>query len=185
MRTTSQPASATGRPADTVRALIDEIGRSFRELRCVGSQRLVKLGVSMTHLHILTMLQHHGALPMSKLADLLDVSLSNTTGLIDRLEDRGYVERVRVPDDRRVVLVQLTPAADQVLREAEVLRADLVAGLLARLDDAELARVESGFAAFLSGLREELASDPVRYAHRHDVPVSPDRSAAPARLTTT
>ena len=45
-------------------------------------------------------------MPMSRLAEMLDVSLSNATGLIDRMEERGFVERIRVPDDRRVVLVQ-------------------------------------------------------------------------------
>ena len=45
---------------------------------------------------------------MSRLAEMLDVSLSNATGLIDRMEERGFVERIRVPEDRRVVLVRIT-----------------------------------------------------------------------------
>ena len=49
------------------------------------------------------MLQHHGPQTMTRLADMLDVSLSNATGIVDRLEDRGFVERVRVKDDRRIV----------------------------------------------------------------------------------
>jgi DNA-binding MarR family transcriptional regulator len=54
-------------------------------LRCAGTGRMVKAGISMTHLHILWVLEHHGELPMSRLADLLDVSLSNATGLVDRM----------------------------------------------------------------------------------------------------
>jgi DNA-binding MarR family transcriptional regulator len=185
MRTIRRRAVPTEARRETVGALIEEIGRSFRELRCVGSQRLVKLGVSMTHLHILTLVKHHGAMPMSRLADLLDVSLSNATGLIDRLEDRGYVERVRVPDDRRVVLVQLTPAADRVLEEADVLRADLMTAVLRRLDESDLARVEAGFTAFRDALLMEFDSDPVRYAHRHDVPAAPALAAEPAHTATT
>jgi DNA-binding MarR family transcriptional regulator len=185
MRTNRRNAGGAGGPAarrEAVGGLVAEIGRSFRELRCVGSQRLVKLGISMTHLHILTMLKHHGAMPMSRLAELLDVSLSNATGLIDRLEDRGYVVRVRVPDDRRVVLVELTGAADQVLEEADVLRSDLMTAVLRRLDDADLERVEAGFRAFHGALLEELGSDPVRYTHRHDVPAP---RPAPALTPTT
>src|SRR5215207_9253424 len=77
--------------------------------RCAGTGRLVKAGVSMTHMHVMWLLQHHGDLPMSRMAELLDVSFSNATGIVDRMEERGLVERVRVPDDRRVVLVRIAP----------------------------------------------------------------------------
>jgi DNA-binding MarR family transcriptional regulator len=184
MRTNPRGPREPGARRETVGELIAEIGRSFRELRCVGSQRLVKLGISMTHLHILTMLKHHGAMPMSRLADLLDVSLSNATGLIDRIEDRGYVERLRVPDDRRVVLVQLTPAADHVLEEADVLRTDLMTAVLQRLDREDLTTVQAGFTAFHHALRAELESDPLRYAHRHDVPAAPAPTVLAPTATT-
>ena len=78
----------------------------------MGGDRMRQGRVSMTHLHILSMLDHHGELPMSRLADLLDVSLSNATGLIDRMEERGLVERVRDPDDRRVVSSERPRRAD-------------------------------------------------------------------------
>src|SRR5262245_14835305 len=168
MRTIHERASGAAARRATVEGLIADIGRTFRALRCVGGARLVKLGISMTHLHILTMLKHHGSMPMSRIADLLEISFSNATGLIDRLEDRGYVQRVRVPDDRRVVLVELTPAADAVLEEADVLRSDLVAAVLARLGDDRLEDIEDGFRAFHDALLAEVESDPVRYAHRHD-----------------
>ena len=69
------------------------------------SERLVRLGVSMAQFHIMVTLQRNGLMPMSRLADLLGVSQSNASGLIDRLEERGYVERTRVAEDRRVVLL--------------------------------------------------------------------------------
>jgi len=136
----------------------------------VGSQRLVKLGISMTHLHALTMLQHHGPLTMSRLAEMLDVSLSNATGIVDRLEDRGFVERVRVKDDRRIVLVQPTPAADVVLEHLDVLRSAMLDEALARLDDDRLKVVEAGLRAFRDALQTELDVHPERYTHG---PLSP------------
>jgi DNA-binding MarR family transcriptional regulator len=155
-----------------VQGLIADVGRTFKELRCVGSQRLVKLGISMTHLHALTMLQHHGPLTMSRLAEMLDVSLSNATGIVDRLEDKGFVERVRVKDDRRIVLVQPTPAADVVLEQLDVLRSDMLDEALARLDDDRLEVVEAGLRAFRDALQTELDVHPERYTHG---PLSPQR----------
>ena len=74
------------------------------QIKCASSERLVRLGISMAQLHILYTLQRSGEMPMSRLADVLNVSVSNATGLIDRIEERGFVERTRVPEDRRVVL---------------------------------------------------------------------------------
>jgi DNA-binding MarR family transcriptional regulator len=111
--------------------------------RCAGTGRLVKAGVSMTHMHVMWLLQHHGDLPMSRMADLLDVSFSNATGIVDRMEERGLVERVRVPDDRRVVLVRIAAPGIQALEEIEAIKQDRVQAILGHLDAAQLDRLAS------------------------------------------
>jgi DNA-binding MarR family transcriptional regulator len=74
--------------------------------------------------------------PMSELARLMRCDTSNLTGIVDRLEDRGLIERVTPRTDRRVRAVQLTDAGRE-------LRADLGRAvrdrnpLLARLSTAE------------------------------------------------
>jgi DNA-binding MarR family transcriptional regulator len=45
---------------------------------------------------------------MGELADVLSCDASNVTGIVDRLESRGLVERQVVPDDRRVKRLVLT-----------------------------------------------------------------------------
>ena len=130
----------TGEALD-VRDIIAQIDASISELRCVGSQQLVRAGVSMAHLHVMWLLKRHGDLSMGRLAELLDVSLSNASGLIDRMVERGLVERVRVPDDRRLVLVALSSHGLQMLDHADVLRSDLLVSVLRRLDPAQLQRV--------------------------------------------
>jgi len=135
-----------------VRSIIAEIGRSIAELRCVGSQHLLKAGVSMSHLHVMWLLQRHGDLSMGRLAEMLDVSLSNASGLIDRMAERGLVERVRVPDDRRLVLVALSDHGREMLEHADVLRSDLLEGILGRLAPGQLERV----AVALSDIREAI-----------------------------
>ena len=97
-------------------AIIADLRASFGELKCIGSERLVRQGISMTQLHVLNLLERHGEMAMSRLAEMLDVSMSNATGLVDRIEERGYVERIRVPSDRRVVLVRITDGRTAVAR---------------------------------------------------------------------
>ena len=90
-------------------------------MKCAMSERLVRLGISMAQLNIMYTLQRDGEMTMSRLADVLNVSLSNATGLVDRMEERGFVERTRVPEDRRVVLVRITPAGTRVIEENDAL----------------------------------------------------------------
>ncbi|MFJ4789659.1 MarR family winged helix-turn-helix transcriptional regulator [Streptomyces sp. NPDC088794] len=61
-------------------------------------------------------------LPMRKLARKLKCEPSNVTGIVDRLESRGLVERRTDPADRRV---KLAAATDEGLRVARELREDL------------------------------------------------------------
>ncbi|MET7735947.1 MarR family transcriptional regulator [Streptomyces sp. NPDC005402] len=56
-------------------------------------------------------------LPMRKLAQKLKCEPSNVTGIVDRLESRGLVERRPDPADRRVKVAAVTEAGLQVARE--------------------------------------------------------------------
>ena len=145
MRTISpDPTPGPTRPVDreaASRAIIAQFRAALRELRCMGGDRMRRIGLSFTHFHIVSLLERHGEMPMSRLADMLDVSDSNASGVVDRLEERGYVERIRVPDDRRVVHVRTTEAGRQMLAEAEVLKDEMVEKVLDRLDASQLERL--------------------------------------------
>ena len=62
-----------------------------------------------------------GPLPMRQIAQTLNCEPSNITGIVDRLEGRGLVERQADPGDRRIKLVAATTAgrdASSELRES-------------------------------------------------------------------
>jgi DNA-binding MarR family transcriptional regulator len=128
-----------------VDAIVTELQAAIREMRCGSTERLVRRNLSMTHVHVLWLLEHHGTMAMSRLAELMDVSLSNATGLIDRMEERGLVERVRVPDDRRVVLVRPAAGGRLALEENEVVKREQMKEILDRLAPDQLGRVLDAF----------------------------------------
>ena len=144
-------------------ALVDEVVGELHQiigsLRCAGTGRMVKAGISMTHLHILWVLEHHGDLTMTRLADLLDVSLSNATGLVDRMAERGLVDRVRVPSDRRVVLVRPSAEGARVRGEIEALKQDRMRSILARLEPSQLERVLAAITDLRVAVIEEIGTD--------------------------
>ena len=76
--------------------------------------------LSPAQCHVLHLIEPGRPLPMRRLADTLSCDASNVTGLVDRLESRGLVQRQASERDRRVKVLQLTPTGarlrSQVLR---------------------------------------------------------------------
>jgi len=58
--------------------------------------------------HVLRLLEPGQPLPMRALAGKLCCDPSNVTGIVDRLEERGLLERRPAPGDRRVKMLALT-----------------------------------------------------------------------------
>jgi DNA-binding MarR family transcriptional regulator len=150
-----QPTAATGATSNADE-VTDRIIADFRAtigtMKCAMSERLVRLGISMAQLSIMSTLQRNGVMTMSHLADVLGVSLSNATGLVDRMEERGFIERSRVPEDRRVVLVRVTEAGTRLIQESDALSDELMRNVLARVDPAGLSAIAHAVAEVRSAL---------------------------------
>ena len=130
----------------TVDDLLDELTSWNPRERAGAFRQWLRTSLSLVHLHVLTVLEDDSPLSMSKLAEALDVSVASATGIVDRMEQRGLVERTREPDDRRVILVHATGAGDAVFRDLAAERRKMLSRLLDRMTDDELD-------SFLVGLR--------------------------------
>ena len=69
-----------------------------------------RMGLEASELAALEHLQATGAINQKRLGERLSMSPGAITAMIDRLEKRGYVERIPNPEDRRSVLVNITKA---------------------------------------------------------------------------
>ena len=172
----AQPVPAVPR-TDPAGAIIADFRATMGQLKCASSERLLRLGVSMAQLHIMYTLQRTSEMTMSHLADWLNVSLSNATGLIDRLEERGYISRDRVPTDRRVVMVRVTPDGERMLGEVDALSDDLLRSVLDRLPPSQLRGVGHAIAA----LREAVDSTVESMPNRHPASTMTPRSGSTMR----
>jgi len=149
--------NTVGRSADT-RAILDELTAWNPRERMGVFRRWLAGSLSIVHLHVLAILESSGALPMGKVAEALDVSIASATGIIDRMEQRGLVERGPQPDDRRVVLVRPTRAGLAVFTDLDEHRRASVTRILERLTDDELAAVLKGLRA-MSAARAAVAAE--------------------------
>jgi DNA-binding MarR family transcriptional regulator len=99
-----------------------------------------QLGLNRTDLRCLDWLSS-GPLTVGRLSQATGLSSAATTKLVDRLEQRDLVRRVRSEADRRSVLIEMTPKAASL--SSEVYGPLVAAGtaLLGRFDVAELTRL--------------------------------------------
>jgi MarR family transcriptional regulator, organic hydroperoxide resistance regulator len=117
------PTSATRRrasPASEAWALMHELFHaSRRRFLAIASE----FELSPPQVRALGVLDPGRPLPMSELAEALHCDNSNVTGIVDRLEDRGLVERRSATHDRRVKMLVVTPKGAEV-REQLAVRLD-------------------------------------------------------------
>jgi DNA-binding MarR family transcriptional regulator len=90
--------------------LVDEFRVSGNLDRAFDNLAAQRLGVNLTDLHCLNVLERRGSITAGELAADAGLTTGAITGVIDRLERAGYARRERDPDDRRRVGVAVTPA---------------------------------------------------------------------------
>ena len=90
------------------------------------------LELSPAQCHVLRLIEPGRPVPMRELAETLACDASNVTGLVDRLESRGFVHRRPSSEDRRVRVLGLTPAGSR-LRAVLLARMTAPPKTLARL----------------------------------------------------
>jgi DNA-binding MarR family transcriptional regulator len=143
----SQPRVSGQRKQELVREILDAMAEARAGGMRQGFRNLMGRSVSMTHMHVLAKLRMAGALPMSRLAEALDVSVASATGIVSRMEERGLVERRRDDADRRVVMVGLADGGTAALEEIEARGRDFFGRVLAELTKDELVQLRNGFRA--------------------------------------
>jgi DNA-binding MarR family transcriptional regulator len=72
--------------------------------------------IGVTEIITLGQLLFEGPVRASEVSTRTGLTQSSVTALLDRLETRGYILRVRPPDNRRVVMVESTPAGRELGR---------------------------------------------------------------------
>ena len=92
--------------------------------------------LSPAQCHVLHLIEPGRPIPMGQLADTLACDKSNVTGLVDRLESRGLVCRKPSSEDRRLKVLDLTPAGAR-LRAVVLERMEKPPDSLARLSTEE------------------------------------------------
>jgi DNA-binding MarR family transcriptional regulator len=149
-------AAREGKANPLVMQVVDELTAWNPREFITAFQRWHAGAVSLVHLNVLALLEASGPMPMGRLAEQLDISVASITGVIDRMEARGLVERRRDSDDRRVILVHPGKGGRKLFDDIGKRRRLGLAALLSKLNDQQLEGLLEGHRA-LRAARLELA----------------------------
>lgn len=111
--------------------------RASVALKKVFAKHLGPLHLKAVEFSILVLVASNDNVNQKQLGKALDVSPPNLAVTLDRMVERGWVERVRSTEDRRSQIVVLTKAGQQLVQRAEKIAASMENESLAVLSPAE------------------------------------------------
>ena len=79
--------------------------------------------LSVSQVHVIRLVRKCGTLAMSELAELLGVSPPSASTMVDRLVDKGVLSREHSTEDRRKVVVRISPEA---VKKIELIEASIL-----------------------------------------------------------
>lgn len=151
MRREDKLLPALDRVLELVVLLSDDMERSF-----------ARDGLTASRAHLLWVLREQGPSTQRALAQALDVSARNVTGLVDALVETGFVTREPHPSDRRAALVTFTEHGAAVVSEMASGQQELAHLLFGGMSSAQLACFDEGLTSLLDRLRARLREEEVR-----------------------
>lgn len=117
----------------------------FRDINEI-EEKAVRTGqyknMTANDMHVIEAIGINGAKNMSAVAKALNVTTGTLTIAINSLVKKNYVERVRSEEDRRVVLVSLTPKGRKAFYHHKKFHDDMIDQIVEQLDEPEKAVLE-------------------------------------------
>ena len=113
--------------------------RATIELRKTFTRHMAPFELKIGEFSILMLVAANPQVNQRQLGQALDISAPNMAVTLDRMVERGWVERVRSTEDRRAQQIHLTGAGRALARRAEKIAAKMEDATLRRLSSAERA----------------------------------------------
>ena len=149
MDSSAMGASASRKQREDIDDLLSGTFNSILRIEEQSLDNRLTHGLTITEVHTIAAIGLHERNPMNVVAARLNVTLATLTTAVNKLANKGFVERTRAEDDRRKVLVSLTKKGKQVLRAHNLFHHQMIDEALAGLSEEE----ERVFAEALSKVK--------------------------------
>ena len=104
---------------------------------------LEKLDLTLPQFYVLATIGYAGGLPFGEIGEKMMVTVSNLTGIVDRLEEKGLVARERDAHDRRVIRVRLTEKGSKLYKNTIPLFEKSISQFFSPLDKSQQKELSS------------------------------------------
>lgn len=138
--------------SERTREIIFSIRRLMQARELYKKELSKTYQISASQLNCLLALYENGPLPPSQIAKHMMVESSTVTGVVDRLEQKGLVTRVRNSPDRRVITIQLTKTGKELAENAPPPIQQKIFDGLEKLTDMEIDRIAKALRTLTSML---------------------------------
>ena len=148
-----------------IKEIVGSIRRLYRAVYQDSAKMSRQFGLTGSQSGVLRTLFDRGPLSSADLSRSLFVTPANITGIIDRLEKKGFVERVRKEGDRRVALITLTDSGLDLSQQLpDPIEKKLTSGL-AHLDEDSVDNLKESMTRILNLIdAEEVPELPIEVA---------------------
>lgn len=123
---------------DQINELIFLLRQSGRRFRQQAFREVKKYNLTVPQSIVLRTLSFEGKQSLAGLSEQAGMSTSSLSGIVDRLEGMGYLERKRDQKDRRVVWIDLTPEGKTFVKKVPALNPNFLKSRLLRLPPADI-----------------------------------------------
>lgn len=124
------------RQLQELRGLVEDVLQQFRVLD-EATANGPHVDLSLQELRLIEYLGDHGSRIMRELAEFLLLAVNSVTTTVDNLVKKGFVQRQRSEEDRRIVRVELTSAGWKIHRAAVQEKQQVLRHMLASLTPEE------------------------------------------------
>jgi DNA-binding MarR family transcriptional regulator len=141
-----------------VEGVVDRIGAIHKHLSRAFDETLAQHGLNLGEYKLLSRLVTRSAthtLSAGDLSRMLMLSSGAMTNRLDRLESAGLIERLRDPNDRRGVLVHITPSGRTLIDQAVKAQAEKECDVLSPLSNRDLTSLNKLLRTVLISLERE------------------------------
>lgn len=145
----------TSTRADSERQAVSDLRLVNAELQRVSLPAWLELGLPMAQLKALVALASAGGVSVTGLARSLAIGEPAASQLVEQLVRRGFAERTPDPNDRRRVVVTVTPRGADLVGELQQGRRQHVEQWLSAMDDDDVDALARGLNALMRVVRAD------------------------------
>ncbi len=110
--------------------LLVVLSKAYKFVMDHAVKDMKKMGLSESEFTVLELLYHKGRIPLQRIGERLLVTSGSITYTIDKLENKGYLNRVACPEDRRVTYAEISPAGAELFDRIFPLHAEVIESVM-------------------------------------------------------